>query len=346
MRKGVGWTLTSVVFLLSLWVLRSFLIPLTWAFVIALATWPLYRRFTARLPRPFAAHLAPLLFTAMVTLLVLGPFGFAFIAVAGQAQTLLREIAIADSQGLTPPEWLAWFPLTGPSMLNYWNETLGTPGGVTKWLHQANSTALLGWAGSLGQIIARQSMIISITVLALFFLYRGGEPLAGRIVQSIHEHLGERGDAYLRQITEKIRATMGGMIVVALIDGVLLGSAYALLHVSSAAAWGAITGLFAMIPFLAYFVVAAMSLFLFAKGAGAAAIGLLVWGVAVIFLADKVVRPALIGRTIKLGFVWLLLGGLGGIEAFGLLGLFLGPVILSLAGALLHESATTSRASV
>ena len=342
----MGWTLTTVVLLASLWVLRSFLIPLTWAFVIALATWPLYRRFAGRMPERFGTNLTPLTFTVLVTIVVLGPFGFAFIAVAGQAQALAHEIVAAENQGLLAPDWLAGIPLDDHWLQDQWNATLGTPGGITRWLHRTDSASLLGWAGSLGQIVGREAMIISVTVLALFFLYRGGEPLATRITGVIHERLGERGDTYFKQVTQEIRATMGGMIVVSLIDGVLLGLAYAVVQVPSAAVWGAITGLFAMIPFLAYFAVAAISLLLFAKGSGAAAIALFAWGVLVIFTADKIVRPALVGRAIKLGFVWILLGGLGGIETFGLLGLFLGPVILSLAGALWRDSLALSRGPI
>jgi predicted PurR-regulated permease PerM len=83
-------------------------------------------------------------------------------------------------------------------------------------------------------------------------------------------------------------------------------------------------GLLGMIPFLAYLAVAGVALVLFAKGAGAAATGVFVWDVVVVFVADKIVRPAIVGSTINLGFFWVLLGALGGLETFGLLGLFIG----------------------
>src|SRR6266853_1994889 len=83
---GPGWISTSLVLLLALWILRGFLVPLTWAVIIALATWPLYRRFSAWLPQRFSSNGIPLLFTALVTLFVVGPFGFAFVAVGTKAQ--------------------------------------------------------------------------------------------------------------------------------------------------------------------------------------------------------------------------------------------------------------------
>ncbi len=314
-RLGPRWISTSLVLLLALWILRGFLVPLTWAVIIALATWPLYRRFSTWLPQRFSSNGIPLLFTALVTLFVVGPFGFAFVAVGTKAQAWAHEFIAADNHGISPPDWLTAIPLAGSWVLEQWNAILGTPGGASRWLHRAEAASLLGWAGSLGQFILHHTMIVAVTVLALFFIYRGGEPLAGRITQFIHDKLGQRADSYFLQATKATRAIMGGTEF-----------------------WGAITGLLAMIPFLAYFVVAGVALMLFAKGAGAAAVAVFVWGVTVVFVADNFIRPALAGSATGLGFFWVLLGGLGGLETFGLLGLIIGPVILALASALWRDS--------
>jgi len=273
-REWVLIVLISVVLLLCLWLLRSFLVPIAWAVIIALASWPLYRRFGEHLPRQLGSNGRALLFTMLVTVLVLGPFGFAFVAIGSQAQAWAHEIATAETRGVSPPDWLIAVPLAGSWMVDQWSAVLGTPGGVTAWLQRADSAWLFGWAGSLGQFVLRHAMIITFTVLGLFFIYRGGEPLAGRITQLIHDKLGQRGDSYFWQATGTIRATVGGMVVVALVDGVLIGVAYAIAHAPSPQVWGAVTGLLAMIPFLAYFVVAAVALVLVATGAGTAAIGL------------------------------------------------------------------------
>ncbi|HUL41708.1 MAG TPA: AI-2E family transporter [Burkholderiales bacterium] len=332
------WILTILVLLFSLWVLRSFLVPLTWAVIIAIATWPLYCRFAARMPHQFALNATPFLFTALVTLFILGPFGYAFLAIAGQVQAWAREIAVAGNYGPPPPHWLMAIPLAGDWLVDQWNAVLGTPGGVTRWLHSADSAWLRGWAGSLGQLILRHTMFISITVLGLFFLYRGGEPLDIRIRQVIHDKLGQRGDSYFQKVVDAVRATMGSMILVSLIDGVLFGLACAIAQVPSAGVWGAITGLIAMIPYVGYFAVAGVALMLSAKGASVTAVVLFGWGVIVVFVADHIIRPAVIGKRVQLGFFWVLLGGLGGLEAFGLLGVFIGPVILVLAQALWHDA--------
>jgi predicted PurR-regulated permease PerM len=331
------WTVTAVALLLALWLLRSFLVPMAWAFMVALATWPLYRKFAARLLSRLGPTATALLFTILVTLLVLGPYVFALIAIARQAQRWAAEIAFAEAHGLAPPAWLPAVPLASEWLVEQWNAVLGTPGGVSHWLNRPDSAWVMKWVGSAGQFALHHALIITFTILGLFFLYRGGESLAERIKQCIHDKLGPRGDQYFQNATTAVRATMIGMLVVSLIDGVLCGLAYVVAGVPSAPVLAAITGLLAVIPFVAYFVVAGVALILIAKGAAGSAMAVFGWGVLVIFVADKLVRTVLVGRGMRLGFFWVLVGSLGGLETFGFLGLFIGPIILTLVGELVGD---------
>jgi len=332
-----GWIAGALVLLLSFWILRSFVVPLAWASIVALASWPVYRRFANRLPKRFASTWTPLLFTALVSLSVLGPIVFAFGALVAQARTWVPQLVAAEKQGLAPPGWLEDVPAIGGWLVDQWDAILGTPGGIALWLQRADARSIFGWAGSLGEFIGLHLFIVSFTVLALFFLYRDGEALAGRIRRTLEPRLGPRGAFYLDRAIVAVRATVYGTIVVGLIDGTLIGIAYALAGVPSAAVWGAVTGLFAQVPFLAYVAVAAVALALAAKGAGGAAFAVLSVGVVVVFATDKVARPLLVGGATKLGFLWVLLGSLGGLETLGFIGLFVGPVVLALAGTLLRE---------
>jgi len=332
-----GWVAGALVLVSAFWILRSFIAPLAWASIVALVSWPAYRRFADRMPRRFASSLTPLLFTVFISLAVLGPMLFAFGALAMQARTWGQQLIVAEKQGLPPPARLEDVPLIGDWLMDQWHATLGTPGGVSLQLQHADAASLFGWAGSFGQFIAHHAFIVSFTLLGLFFLYRGGEALAGEIVRIVQSKLGRRGASYLERAIVAIRATVYGTIVVGLIDGALTGIAYALAGVPSAHLWGAVTGLFAMVPFLAYAAVVGVALMLFATGAGAAALAVIGLGIAVVFATDKIARPLLVGGAMKLGFLWVLLGSLGGFEALGLLGLFVGPVVLALAGTLLQE---------
>ena len=331
------WVWAALILLLSVWILRSFLEPLLWAAVIAIASWPIYRRFARSLPGWMASSVTPLLFTALVSVFVLGPIVFAFGALIAQAQRWVDQIALADKTGLAVPTWLEALPVVGARLAERWQALLGTPGGLSVWLQRADASAVLGWAETLGQFMAHHLFIISFTVLVLFFLYRRGDALPRHLGRLVQDRLGPRAQPYVDLAIVALRATVNGMVILGLFDGGLTGITYALCGVERAEVWGAVTGVLSLIPFLAYVVVAAVALTLLAKGALMAAITVAALGVVVLFAGDKIVRPVLVGGSAKLGFVWVLMGTLGGVEVLGLLGLFVGPVALALSRALWQE---------
>ena len=331
------WVWAALILLLSVWILRSFLEPLLWAAVIAIASWPLYQRFARSLPGWMASNVTPLLFTALLSVFVLGPIVFAFGALIAQAQRWVNQIALADQTGLAVPAWLEALPLVGTTLGERWKALLGTPGGLSVWLQRADASAVLGWAETLGQFMAHHLFIISFTVLVLFFLYRRGDALPRHLGRLVQDRLGPRAQPYVDLAIVALRATVNGMVILGLFDGGLTGITYALCGVERAEVWGAVTGVLSLIPFLAYVVVAAVALTLLAKGALMAAITVAALGVVVLFAGDKIVRPVLVGGSAKLGFVWVLMGTLGGVEGLGLLGLFVGPVALALSRALWQE---------
>ena len=340
LKWGAGWILSALILLMSLWVLRSFAAPLTWAAILAVASWPTYRGFVNRLPAKWAPIATPALFTALMVLLVLGPMTFAFIALMTQAQARARQVVLANKEGLATPAWLQAVPIIGAWLADQWNAILGTPNGVALWLQSADRASLVQSAQLLGRFVAHHLFVAAFTVLTLFFLYRGGEALAGNIQRIAQQKLGKRGESYIDLGVGAVRATVNGMLVVGLFDGALLGIIYAVSAVPSPGTLGAITGLLAMFPILPTVAIACIALVLLSQGAGVAALVVLIGGSAVLFAGEQLVRPLLIGGSTKLSFLWVLMGSLGGLEGFGLLGLFVGPVVLALAAAILREWAS------
>ena len=334
---SAGWLWAVLVVLLSAAILRSFVEPLLWASVIAVATWPIYRRLAQRLRSSTASSAVALLFTTLVSLFVLGPMVFAFSALAAQANRWGEQIVLADKTGLAAPTWLETLPVVGVRLTDRWHAILGAPGGVSAWLQHADSSSVLGWAQTLGQFMVHHLFIVAFTILVLFFIYRGGDALAENLSRLLHDRLGDRAESYVALAIRALRATVNGMVILALFDGVVTGIIYAVAGVQHAEVWAAVTGLFAMIPFLGYVAVVGVALALLAKGAMTAALAVCGLGVVALFAGDKIVRPMLVGSAAKLGFIWVLMGSFGGLELLGLLGLFVGPVVLALAGALWHE---------
>jgi predicted PurR-regulated permease PerM len=177
--------------------------------------------------------------------------------------------------------------------------------------------------------MARHAFIIGFTILLLFFLYQEGESLAARVRKLLRHHIGERADGYLDLATRAVRASVNSMLIVALFEGCATGVAYAFAGVPNAGVWAAVTGLLGLVPFLGYVAVVALTLQLVMTGAAAPflSFGL---GCLVLFCGDKIVRPAVAREGLRLPFVWVLMGCLGGFEALGLIGLVVGPVVLSL----------------
>jgi predicted PurR-regulated permease PerM len=142
--------------------------------------------------------------------------------------------------------------------------------------------------------------------------------------------IGERAEAYLDLAARAVRASVNSVLVVGLFDGFATGVAYAIIGVPHAAVWAAITGSLALVPFLGYVAVAALTLQLTMTAAAAPALLSFGLGCIILFCGDKIVRPVVARDGTRLSFVWVLMGCLGGFEVLGLVGLVIGPVVLTL----------------
>jgi predicted PurR-regulated permease PerM len=316
---------------LSIWILQSFLLSLLVACVTAIASWPLYERFTACLPARMRRSAGSLVFTSLITGFVLTPLLFALSALLGEAHTLLLQMAAADTKGIAVPEWLPKLPLAGAWLAQRWGSELAHPRALAVWMERSGPTALLGWAESIGQFMVRHLLIIGFTILLLFFLYKEGASLAQQLRQFLRHHIGERADSLVQLATRAIRASVNSMLLVALFDGFATALAYAIAGVPHAAMWAAIIASLALVPFLGYAGVLALALQLAMADDPTTALFALALGCMVLLCGDKVVRPALARDGTRLRFVWVLMGCLGGFEALGLVGVVIGPVVLTLA---------------
>lgn len=323
------WVYGGLIVVLAGWILHSFVQALLAACVTAIASWPLYMRFSALLPRTWRSTKA-LIFTCAMSVFVLVPLLFALGALLTEAHALLVEIAAVDKTGIAIPRALENLPLIGPWVVARWESEFGHPGALFAWTQRTDPAALLGWAQSLAEFMARHAFIIMFTILVLFFLYREGESLARGFGVMLRHRVGERADGYVDLATQAVRASVNSMLVVGLFDGFATGIAYAITAVPHAAQWASLTGFLALVPFLGYAAVAALTLQLALTGAAGPALLSFGLGCGVIFCGDKIVRPMVARNGVRLAFVWVLVGCLGGFEALGLVGLVIGPVVLTL----------------
>ena len=187
--------------------------------VTAIASWPLYAAFRARLPRGVGKSAGAAIFTVAITVFVLAPMVFACWALLSEMHALLQGLAAADGTGLALPVWLATTPVVGPWLAARWQQ-LVPPGALPMLTQHADPGALLGWAQSLGQFTLRHALIVAFTILLLAFLYQEGATLARELTRALRQAIGDRAERYVDVATRAVRASVNSMLVVGLFDSV------------------------------------------------------------------------------------------------------------------------------
>jgi predicted PurR-regulated permease PerM len=332
-----GRLLAAAIVVLAFWIVHGFTQALLAAGVIAIASWPLYLAFRARLPRSVGQSSGAAIFTVAITVFLLAPMVFACGALLSEAHALLHGVAAADRNGL--PDWLAKAPVFGPSLAAQWEQRVVLPDALSTLTQHADPGALLGWAQSLGQFTFHHALTLSFTVLLLGFLYQIGGSLARELTAVLRHAIGDRAERYVDVGTRAVRSSVNSMLVVGMFDALATALAYAVAGAPRPLLWAAITGALAAVPFLGYAAVAAMALELAMQGASTAGLLALMLACAVLLCGDKLVRPMVARGGVRLPFVWVLMGCIGGFGVLGLAGLAVGPVVLSLCGELWEQRA-------
>ena len=338
LRQSIAGLVMALVLLFAgVWILREFLVALAWAGVFAIALWPLYQRLLLVTPAGIAGELAPALLVAAVGLVFILPLVLLGVAVARELHVVIEFIAQARRAGIAPPDWLAELPRIGPSLAAWWRANLGDPAVVHDWFGRFDTRTLAESARYYGREVVHRVILFGFMLLTLFFLFRDGTALAGQLRGLGDRMLGPRGERIALQMIAAVHGTVTGLVLVGLAEGVILGIVYFAAGVPYPASIGAVTGVAAVIPFAAPVVFGVTALYMAAQGHMVAAIVVVGAGAVVVFIADHVVRPVLIGGAARLPFLWVLLGILGGVETLGFLGLFLGPAIMAALVALWRE---------
>ena len=329
-RRAGAVTLVAIGLLgLGLWVISDFLPALLWAGVVAIAIDPLYRRLAARTGEKPGGLWLPLLVTSAVALLVILPIGFGVFRAAQEAHDLMVWFAQAKRSGLPQPAWVAQLPFAHDSVAAWWQANLATPDAAARQMSRLDSATLIAHSKLVGSSLLHRSIVFAFTLIALFFLLKDGDSVARQARIAGDRLLGPAGERLGRQILLSVRGTIDGLVLVGIGEGVVMAPIYLIAGVPHPILLGVLTAIAAMIPFGAALLFAVAALLLLGQGALFWAIAVVVIGLVVVFVADHFIRPVLIGGATELPFLWVLIGILGGVESFGLLGLFIGPAIMA-----------------
>jgi predicted PurR-regulated permease PerM len=314
--------------LLGLWTLKTFLPALAWAAIFAVALWPLYQR--AHHAR--GGHhgvLLPLGFTLAIALVFVLPLVLLGAELAREAHGISQWAQNAQANGIPVPQQVQSLPLAGPRLAALWQSHLSHPHPAAGMLERLRQPNTLSEGREFGASLLRRLTQFGFTLLTLFLLLKEGDTVTEQSRRASRRAFGPTGERIGGQIIASIHGTVTGLVLVGLAEGVVLGVAYAVAGVPHPVLFGAISAVAAILPFGATVAAALAALLLAATGGLVAALVLFAFGAAMAFATDHFVRPVLIGGATKLPFLWVLLGILGGLEVWGLLGLFLGPAIMA-----------------
>jgi len=326
--------------LISIWLLWRFLPALAWGTVLAIATWPAREWLIAR---GTGKSGAAIILVLVVIVLLVAPLIVFVVQMGKELFVVVQQMRDLRQTGMGTPDWVSHLPLVGGYLASWWQSHLADADSARELWRQLEAMGIMHWARGLGSEFINRLVILAFTLLTLFFIYRDGDAIADqgrtiadRVFGSSAEHLAD--EAVLA-----IRATVNGLVLVGLAEGFVLGLGYVVAGVPHPVLFGFATALLATIPFGAPLVSVIACFALVVQSYFTSAILLFLFGSCVVLVADHFVRPVLIGRSTRLPFLWILLGIFGGLETFGLVGLFVGPAVLAAALAIWRESAKPVR---
>jgi predicted PurR-regulated permease PerM len=185
--------------------------------------------------------------------------------------------------------------------------------------------------------VTRNAVKLFFAVLSLFFVYRDGQKFASQFASALEQVLGPRVHNYLQAIGPTVKAVVYGLVLAAVAQGTLAGIGYWVAGVGAPVFLAILTIVCGLLPFVVPLLWGSIGFWLIATGHTAAGVGLLIWGTIVVSWIDNIVRPFVISRETRIPFLLVMFGVIGGVAAFGLVGLFIGPVILAMLVAIWRE---------
>lgn len=317
---------------------HGFLVPVLAATIITFASWPL-RRSVQRGLGIDRTTTAALLVLVIVLFLVV-PITMALLYAFRELQQWIYWVFEVNANGAPAPLWMVNLPRIGDWIDEQWSRHIGQPGAIAELVQLTSGETIASIYRSIlaaGNVAFHLALNLLFMLIALFIFYRDGDRIAGQIDVIGARILPRRWERLSRVVPLTISATVTGMTLIAIGEGVVLGIAYWIAGVPSPVTLGVITGFMALIPGGAPLCFTLVSIYLAASGSALAGVLLFVWGSVELFIVDKTIRPVLVGGPVKMPFLPTFFGLVGGVKTMGIVGLFVGPVLMALLVAIWRE---------
>jgi predicted PurR-regulated permease PerM len=318
----------------SFWILRPFLGAMVWATMIVVATWPVMIAVQARMWHKRGLAVTVMTLALLVVLIV--PLSLAIGTIVSNANTIAGWAkSLTTFKVPPPPEWVGRLPLIGSKTVQAWEQVAAAgmeefaakaapyAGRVTKWF--------VAEVGNFGLVFLQ----CLLTIVLAAVMYANGERAAAGVKRFGRRLAGARGESSIQLAGQAIRGVALGVVVTALAQSVAGGIGLAIVGVPFAAILTAVMFMLAIAQLGPLFVLAPAVIWLYWHGSSGWGTFLLIWTVAVGSM-DNFLRPILIKRGANLPLLLIVAGVIGGLTAFGLVGIFVGPVVLAVAYTLLE----------
>jgi predicted PurR-regulated permease PerM len=320
---------------LSYQVLQFFLVPVAWAGILAFVTWPLHARLVRAAPS--LPNLTALAMTVALAAAFVVPVVWLVVVIKTDfwaAYLMLRDEFSIEK--LRVPDFIRAIPWLGDQLQSLLDRLAGDREAmrnqVLVWIEP--------WLGKIGVIAGNLTHMVAnmgLALLTVFFFYRDGVVLAHQFGRVLRLFVGRRAQRYVRAIGDTTKAVVYGIVLTAIAQGTLAGFGYWVAGLRAPALLGGVTALIALVPFGTPFAWGTAGVWLLMTGETVAGIGLLLWGGLVVSSVDNLIRPLVISSATRIPFLLVMFGVIGGLVAFGPVGLFLGPVVLAVLLAVWHE---------
>ena len=316
-------------------VLLPFFSAILWAAILAYTTWPLFMWCRRRLKLGQTATSG--LMVGVMAVLVVLPLALAVPTSSADIDALKRDVDGLLQTGLPAlPAWFSDVPLIGPMLAERWQgwaEDLGTMVSFFQpYFGMAGTVALQILLG-----LANGVLLFALSLFVAFFFFASGERIAELGATLLRRIAGEQADRLLIVSGATIRGVVYGILGTAIVQAILTGFGLWIVGIPRAWLLGLLAGALSVLPIGAPVVWIPSGLWLISNGSTWRGVFLLVYGAVAISGSDSVIRPFFIARGANLPFLLTMLGVLGGALAFGLLGVFVGPVLLGLGYTLVIE---------
>jgi predicted PurR-regulated permease PerM len=339
------WVLLGTLIAGCLAVLEPFIAAIAWAAILTFTTWPIYAwvRRRLRLSRGLAA-LGMIILAALLILLPLALIAQSGIQNAANIRRMINEVLIFGLPAA--PGWVASLPIFGPTVSDVWNHWSADLESLLAAMHPYLGTAAKEGFQFL-MAITNGVVRMGFALFISFFFFMYGEQLARHISRILFRIIGPQAERLLQIVGATVRGAVYGILGTALVQGIMLSLGLWVSGVPNAGPLALVGTFFSLIPGGGAVIWVPAAIWLLSSGDVVAGLGLAAWCGIGISIADSFVRPWFIARGAHLPFILVLLGVLGGALAFGILGVFLGPVLLGVGFILAEEfSCGAPRATV